>query len=150
MRARIGSRIVEVNWPGVDGQGRNMQPDRGVTVGAGRVDPGTRLHGASAPARYRSKLERNYANYLTGLQLSGNIVAWWYEPISFRLLGPRNFYKPDFLVWDGSHLTVVEVKGWSRSNDRSLVKIKTAAGLCPWAKFSWVTWKKGWDVREIV
>jgi hypothetical protein len=69
--------------------------------------------------------------------------------VSIRLPGTRNFYKPDFAVWDGTRLHFIEVKGWSKSNDRSLVKIKTAAGTCPWARFLWMTWKNGWQEREI-
>lgn len=109
---------------------------------------------ATAPssfAPYRSKLEYNWAKYLQGMLALGTITGFLYEPMNFRLPGQKNFYKPDFLTYGEDGVTFYEVKGWSMSNDRSLVKLKTAAGLNPWAKFVLVKRNKGqWEERHII
>ncbi|HMF85887.1 MAG TPA: hypothetical protein VK598_06005 [Nitrospiraceae bacterium] len=82
--------------------------------------------------------------------VGGEIARWWFEPLNLRLPGKKNFYKPDFLVLAGDGLTFYEVKGRNPSDDRSLVKIKTAAGITPWAKFVLVKRVDGtWDERTI-
>lgn len=104
------------------------------------------------PARspYRSKLERAFAEHLVYLRIAGLLTAWSYEPLNLRLPGKKNFYKPDFLVQDSHGLTFYEVKGRNKSDERSLVKIKTAAGLNPWARFIWVTQQKGEWIERII
>ncbi len=104
-----------------------------------------------AHSPYKSKLEAAWANYLTGLRYLGTITGFWYEPLNLRLPGEKNFYKPDFLVRDADdHLTFYEVKGRNKSDDRSLVKIKTAAGITPWAKFVLIKRIGGqWEERII-
>ena len=101
---------------------------------------------------YKSTWESAYAQHLDILEAAGEIVGWWYEPIRFRLPGPRNFYKPDFLVqaackqrygsMAGQHagIEIVEVKGWSKNRREGITKFKTAAGLNPWALFKLVKW----------
>ena len=84
---------------------------------------------------YRSKLEETFAYRLVLEKRTGIIANYWYEPLNLRLPGKKNFYKPDFLVLAGNGLTFYEIKGRNKSDDRSLVKIKTAAGITPWAKF---------------
>jgi len=99
---------------------------------------------------YRSKLESAWANHLDMQVVGGEIARWWFEPLNLRLPGKKNFYKPDFLVLAGDGLTFYEVKGRNPSDDRSLVKIKTAAGITPWAKFVLVKRVDGtWDERTI-
>lgn len=62
----------------------------------------------------------------------------------------KNYYKPDFLVVDSHGLTFHDTKGFNRSDARSLVKIKTAAGLNRWATFKQVRWLNGtWIERTI-
>ena len=104
---------------------------------------------------YRSKWEAAYAQHLDMLMAAGEIVGWWYEPIRVRLPGPRNFYKPDFLVqiackpisgsMAGQHagIEIHEVKGWSKNRREGITKFKTAAGLNPWAVFILVRWEDG-------
>lgn len=121
---------------------------------------GSKPVSSPVPSPYKSKLEAAWALKLAGEKWAGHILAWWYEPLNFRLPGMKNFYKPDFLVEENwlvknypltVRLTFYEVKGWSQSNDRSLVKMKTAAGLTPWARFMLVKWINGaWVEREIV
>lgn len=88
-----------------------------------------------APSPFRSKGEAKFAQSLHMDKLAGDILAYWYEPLNFRLLGKKNFYKPDFLVQTKDGLVFYEVKGRNKSDDRSLIKIKTAAAMNPWAKF---------------
>lgn len=103
-----------------------------------------------APSPFRSKLEAAYANYLECQRRAGMIASWQYEPVNFRLPGKKNFYKPDFLVVAGDGLTFFDTKGRNKSDDRSLVKIKTAAGLNRWARFVQVKLVKGvWEERLI-
>lgn len=95
-----------------------------------------------APSIYRSKLESAFARTLEFDRLAGMIAGWAYEPVRFRLPGEKNFYKADFFSWghaDDPRPVVHEIKGHNKSDDRSLVKLKTAAGLNPWAKF--ILWK---------
>lgn len=104
----------------------------------------------TASDQFKSKLERAWANYLNGLVQLGAITNFYYEPLNLRLPGKKNFYKPDFLVLAGDGLTFYEVKGRNLSDDRSLVKIKTAAGITPWAKFVLVKRIHGnWEERHI-
>jgi hypothetical protein len=99
---------------------------------------------------YKSKLEQSWASYLHGLLMLKAITWYCYEPLNLRLPGEKNFYKPDFLVLAGDKLTFYEVKGRNPSDDRSLVKIKTAAGITPWARFVLVKRIGGiWEERLI-
>ena len=89
-----------------------------------------------------------------GLWRANEISNFYYEPLNLRLPGKKNFYKPDFLViangtLDGG-LTFYEVKGRNKSDARSLVKIKTAAGLNTWVRFVLVKRIGGqWEERVI-
>lgn len=101
---------------------------------------------SSPYAPYRSKLEHLFAHKLEMEKRAFLLESFSYEPLNLRLPGKKNFYKPDFLVVDDTSLqglTFYEVKGHNRSDDRSLVKMKTAAGLNPWAKFVLVKHVKG-------
>lgn len=99
---------------------------------------------------YRSKLELNWANYLDVLKAVKDIDGWAYEPLRFKLPGERNYYKIDFSAWKNGGVTFYELKGWNQSDSRSLVKLKTAAGLNPWGKFVLVKNHDGiWDEQVI-
>lgn len=84
---------------------------------------------------YKSNLERRWAHYLNGLLALRTIDGWIYEAMNFRLPGQKNYYKIDFITWKGKAVTFYSVKGRNKSDDRALVKLKTAAGLHPWATF---------------
>ena len=106
----------------------------------------------SASFPFRSKLEAAWANHLNILkaipQRDGGIQGWAYEPLNFRLPGKKNYYKIDFCAWDERGVVFYEIKGHNLSDDRSLVKMKTAAGLTPWARFVLVKRLKGhWEER---
>lgn len=99
---------------------------------------------------YKSKTEIRFVQHLEALEFGKFITSWQYEPCNFRLPGQKNYYKPDFLVCDSHGLTFYDTKGWNKSDARSLVKIKTAAGLNRWARFIQVKWIKGvWEERLI-
>ena len=105
-------------------------------------------------SQHRSKLEAAWAQKLEydrrDLDSQGRRCHIQYEPCNFRLPGKRNFWKPDFLVWFNHCLVFYEIKGRNKSDARSLVKMKTAAGLNPWAKFVLVHRINGeWREREI-
>jgi len=106
---------------------------------------------ASASSPYRSKLEAAFAEKLAfekQIQLLSYVA---YEPLNLRLPGNRNFWKPDFLVRDKvGTLIFYEVKGHNLSDDRSLVKMKVAAAITPWARFVLVKRIQGaWEERII-
>ena len=134
--------------------GADVKRSRGVHLGEGGTvcAAGIKSPAGSNPAPsppYRSKLEAAYANKLEFEKRAGVIHDWWFEPLNLRLPGDKNFYKPDFLVRASDGLTFYEVKGRNKSDDRSLVKIKTAAGLTPWAHFIQVKRINGqWEERE--
>ena len=100
---------------------------------------------------FKTKLEHRYALHLEERRAIREILDWRYEFVSFRLPGPKNFYKPDFLLTlpDGS-LQFIEVKGFHPNMRESQTKCKTAAGLTPWATFIWVTRQRGcWIEKKV-
>jgi hypothetical protein len=100
---------------------------------------------------YRSKLEGAFSQKLAFEKMAGLLSYVAYEPMNLRLPGSKNFYKPDFLVMDEQRkLIFYEVKGRNLSDDRSLVKLKVAAAITPWAQFVLVKRINGeWNERII-
>lgn len=124
----------------------------GATTRRGAADSEHSKVSTITPApRYRSKLEEAFAYRLVLEKRVGDILQWWHEPANLRLPGEKNFYKCDFLTQrPNGHLTFYEIKGRNKSDDRSLVKIKTAAGVHTWAQFVLVKRIHGqWDERTI-
>jgi hypothetical protein len=108
----------------------------------------TKVSVPSPLAPYRSKLEKSWAGYLDGMKALGVIDGWHYEPANFRLPGTKNFYREDFIVWKGRSVTFYQVKGRNKSDDASLVKLKTAAAMHPWATWIQVKRENGqWEER---
>lgn len=99
---------------------------------------------------YKSKGEIRFAQHLEVLAFAGEIDGWRYEPVNFRLSNGKNFYKVDFASWQQNKVYFHEVKGYSVSNDRSLVKIKTAASLNPWATFTQWKWIGGQWMQRVI
>lgn len=76
-----------------------------------------------------NKLEQSRADELDAMRARGEIIAYWFEAVTFKLADDTR-YTPDFLVLypDGS-LVVEETKGhWQ---DDAKVKIKVAASMFP-------------------
>lgn len=101
---------------------------------------------------YKSKTEVRFAMHLDALKHAGEVARWQYEPINFRLPGKKNFYCPDFLIERTAFSTpvLVDTKGFNKSDARSLVKIKTAAGLNRWAIFKQVRWINGAWIERLI
>jgi hypothetical protein len=93
-----------------------------------------------------NKLETSYRDYLDGLKLSGDILDYVYEGVTFRL-AVRTTYTPDFLVIRPDCIEIHEVKGFWRDDGR--VKWKTAAAKYPWFRFVGVQRRKNQWVFEI-
>jgi len=148
VKARIGGREIELP---VDVTGNRARVVRGMAGAVQAEGKGSRaplqptsrgLGAATGEPRYRSKWEQAYAQHLDLLQKAGEILGWWYEPINFRLLGRRNFYKADFLVQTRTGMQVREVKGYSKNRREGIVKFKSAAELNSWAAFCLVSWDR--------
>lgn len=107
---------------------------------------------ASAPVRNlfggMNKTEQQRAIELEALRRDGQIAAWWYEAVTFKLADDCR-YTPDFLIQerDGS-LRLEETKGFYR--DDAKVKVKLCRSLFP---FPLRVLRKakagGWDVEDV-
>ena len=157
MRVRTGGRRVEIPDERVRG-GRGCETPYRAS-GSSReaaIHKTTSQRSELAPSPlypYKSKLEAAFARSLEFDRLAGVIVGFGYELVRFKLPGEKNYYKIDFCVWGykgEARPVFIEVKGRNRSDDRSLVKLKTAAGLNVWAKFLLIKYVRGtWVEREI-
>lgn len=91
--------------------------------------------------RYRSKVERLYADYLD-LQLRVQAIrSWEYEALSLRL-ARKLWYRADWLVIAGNgEVQVHETKGRrvSAQHQRGIAKLRIAARLYPMFTFYLVT-----------
>lgn len=97
-----------------------------------------------------NKTESAYAAHLDRMRASGDVVAWWFEPVALVLShGNACRYTPDFMVQraDGV-LELHEVKGSRKRDGRtvpvveedSMVKVKAAAELYPFIfRMAWPT-----------
>lgn len=106
-----------------------------------------------------NKSERRYAEHLDLMRLAGEIRAWRFEAVKFRL-AKSTWYTPDFeIVYDIGLIAYHDVKGtWGRgdaakphSEDDAKVKIKVVAETFPDRMFC-VAWFKrgdGWLVDEV-
>jgi len=97
-----------------------------------------------------NRTEQRYALELDMFKAAGEVVAWGYERMKFRVGVDRCWYTPDFYVerTDGI-LEFVDVKGGGGFEDDALVKIKAAAEQYP--QFLWVaaTYIKGQWRRRV-
>ena len=76
-----------------------------------------------------NKLERDWSLVLEQRRLAGEIVAWWYEPMSLRL-AKGSSYKPDFMWIDhDGYVGFDETKGFMR--EAAFVRLKVAAEKFP-------------------
>ncbi len=94
-----------------------------------------------------NKTEEAYARRLNAQMLSGEIISWRYEPISFRL-AYRCQYLPDFLVVTRDELQIHEVKGGFVRED-AWIKWKMAAEQNPEFRFYLCMYSGGrWKIQE--
>ena len=101
---------------------------------------------------YRNRLEHDYAVYLELQKRAGEIEAWGYEKLKFRLADGK-WWKPDFLVikryilYDG-HIEIHETKGYDR--EAAALRRAVAAELFPWFDFYLVRREKGaWNINLV-
>lgn len=83
-----------------------------------------------------NQTEASYAELLQGRKLSGEIVEWRFESVTFKLAGDTR-YTPDFEVInaDGSK-EYVDAKGGGPIDPKSIVKVKCAAEK--WFEYTFV------------
>ncbi len=108
-----------------------------------------------------NKTERRYARHLEGLKYAGEIEGYVFEGMTFTLVHNvperRNgmIYRPDFLVITREAVELHEVKAFSKTTGKALVrddakdKIKMAAEMFPW--FRWImVWEENgrWQKEE--
>lgn len=94
-----------------------------------------------APGKMNN-LEKSYQQLLEHRKLAGEIVAYRYEAIKFRL-ADKTFYTPDFMVTFEDRIEFHETKGFMREDAN--VKLKVVADLFPEFLFCLVTVKnKEW------
>lgn len=102
-----------------------------------------------------NKTEARYAAMLEEMKDQGEIVAWWFEPMSLRLTSPPEGrgvrYTPDFmLLYPDGETVIVDVKGDGINNDASMVRTKAAAERYFLWHFWFVTWSNGkWHTRRV-
>lgn len=105
-----------------------------------QIPPKAKARIVNANAPRMNQTEQAYAHLLDVRKTMGEVHAYGFETIRFRLAG-LCFYTPDFFVVlpDGS-IEIHEVKG-TRSGKRgnqqedARVKIKVAAVMYPWFRF---------------
>jgi len=95
-----------------------------------------------------NKTEARYESYvLRPGVFQGEIVAYWFEGVKFRL-ARKTFYTPDFFVQYPDHFECVEIKGGFVRED-SILKFKVAREM--WPCYKWVMMQyKGGEWREII
>lgn len=78
-----------------------------------------------------NKTEEGYAAMLRSRELAGEVIAWHFEAVTFKLADDTR-YTPDFTVQlaDGS-MEFIDAKGGGPIDPKSLVKIKCAAEKFP-------------------
>jgi predicted nuclease of restriction endonuclease-like RecB superfamily len=100
------------------------------------------------PITPKNKMNGTEARMARDLELrkrAGDILDYQFEAVKLRL-SDNTFYTPDFFITHADHFEVLEVKGFWRDDAR--VKIKVAAQMYPYFKFTAVQWKKKQWVYE--
>lgn len=93
-----------------------------------------------------NRLEASYAAYLDQRKAAGEVLAWWFERLAFRV-GKSCFWHADFLVQvaDGT-LEIHDCKGFAQ--DDAVVKARAVADEFPFDVYH-VTFSKkaGWKMK---
>jgi hypothetical protein len=78
-----------------------------------------------------NQTETAYASILEQRRLTGEVIRWEFESITFKLAADCR-YTPDFSIWlkDGS-MEFVDAKGGGPMDEKSRVKCKFAAEKFP-------------------
>jgi hypothetical protein len=111
------------------------------------VAPETKQH---RYGKFRSKWEAQYSWELDAQKAASLIDGWLYEAITLVLTEPTIVggktiqavtYKPDFMVWVGSTITFVEIKGFKR--EASIARYKMAKDKFRMFEFRMLTLEGG-------
>jgi hypothetical protein len=107
--------------------------------------------GPAAPACVQpedmNKTEALYVRRLDSRKLAGEILAWRFEALTFRL-AYRCHYTPDFLVVTPTEIQIHEIKGGYVRED-GLIKWKMAAEAHPEFRFFLCKYVQGhWRIQE--
>lgn len=96
-----------------------------------------------------NKWEQEYGRMLEAAKFAGEIRAWGFEEIKFKVGLKTCWYTPDFWrLGIAGDLAFIDVKGFLR--DDAAVKIKSAAKQYPHFKF-WLARKVNgrWELEEV-
>lgn len=101
-----------------------------------------------------NKTETAYAEWLKARVVTGEIVDWWFEPLSLRLSHPDQGqparFSPDFMVLYPDGTTCFDDTKGKMTDFAAMVRIKAAAELYPLWRFRVATKVKGgFDVVEV-
>lgn len=88
-----------------------------------------------------NRLEASYAEVLDNRKRTGEVAAWWFEAVAFRV-GERCFWHPDFMLMlaDGT-IEIHDTKGWAK--DDAVVKARAVARAYPFQVYHVTYTKKG-------
>lgn len=112
-------------------------------------DGSQKVRDASCPV-FDSKLEAAYDQYLAVLKHEGEILEYWYHPLTMKLPGGVR-YTPDFMVWHaGGGVQIHECKGWSKNLRDGMTRLTIASGLFSCWRWKLVKRNKGqWDIATL-
>ena len=146
MKAKIMGRTIEI--PDERVRGGHGMPTKKSDGSNPSPSPTSIILSQNERSAFRSKLEENYARYLHGLLLAGDIRQYRYEPMRFNL-APLTTITPDFqVVTKEGQMEYHEVKGFARED--AMAKLKICARLYPEWKFWLVKRKRGvWELKEL-
>lgn len=145
------SQIAEKSVPKLDSRNTDRRSEHGITkAGSNPAHAPLEYKGQ----QYKSKLEVAYAAHLDLELAAGLIMAWRYEPISFKLSKGKR-YRPDFLVEHhsclGRKLELIEIKGqWTKNRRDGITHLKWAAQLYP--MFKWTLMSRigqSWESTDV-
>lgn len=102
----------------------------------------------SAKRRGSNKLEAAYGQRLETLRAQGEVLAYFFERLTLKIADDCR-YTPDYFVVTPTGMELHEVKGPQAWED-SIIKLKVAADMFPWFRFSLQKRVKGeWISKEI-
>lgn len=100
-----------------------------------------------------TKTEERYAELLQARKLTGEIIDWQFESMTFKLADGTRFTPDFFVTFPSGDAELVDVKGTGPVDDKSVVKVKVAAERFWMFRFVVEKEKKkrdggGWERKE--
>lgn len=126
----------------------SIKGDRARIVSTGSTEMNVTIK--KEKPKFDSKLEQAYDQYLAALKHGGEILQYWYHPLTIKLPGGLR-YTPDFMVWPAEgRVQLHECKGWSKNLRDGMTRLHIAGGIFICYEWSLVKQVKGqWEVRPI-